>query len=261
MNIGISTASLFPMETENALDKLIEYKFDNFEIFINSNCELNTEFLESIKYKLIRNNLKIVSLHPYTSELENSFFFSEYSRRFCDGLEYYERYFQALKILGGKYVVLHGPKKENTISALEIGERLKRINDTAQKYNVQILIENVERCMGRNLSIFEVLTKSVPELNYVFDIKQAIRSEIPVYNFLDVLGTNLKHLHISDHSSSGDCMPIGAGKFDWITFLTYLKKHEFNGTLVIELYGNQLQDDQVLIDSKKNLELMLNAIL
>ena len=38
--IGISTACLYPLETENALDRLLQLGFRRFEVFLNSFSEL-----------------------------------------------------------------------------------------------------------------------------------------------------------------------------------------------------------------------------
>ena len=49
---------------------------------------------------LKRFDINCVSLHPFTSEMEQLFFFSDYERRIEDALEYYKYYFRFMNMTG-----------------------------------------------------------------------------------------------------------------------------------------------------------------
>ena len=49
METGISTACLYPMETERALDLLLGLGFRRFEVFLNCESELQRPFLQELK--------------------------------------------------------------------------------------------------------------------------------------------------------------------------------------------------------------------
>lgn len=57
-----------------------------------------------------RFDVRCVSVHPFTCEIEQLMFFSEYERRINDILEYYKLYFQFMNIVGAKIFVFHGGK-------------------------------------------------------------------------------------------------------------------------------------------------------
>ena len=90
--VGVSTACLYPMLTEQALLELCKHGIQNVEIFINAPSELEKRFLREIKSMLEHYGVNAVSMHPFTCELETMMFFTGYSRRLSDGLEYYKKY-------------------------------------------------------------------------------------------------------------------------------------------------------------------------
>ena len=60
MNIGVSSACLYPQYLEEALDRLEASGFTDFEIFFNAYSELDPKYLASI-----RKDRKIISVHPF----------------------------------------------------------------------------------------------------------------------------------------------------------------------------------------------------
>ena len=79
---GISTACLYPMEIERALDTLCTLGFDTLELFFNSPSEISPPFVRSLRSVADQSGAKIVSVHPFSSSFEAFMFFSDYYRRF-----------------------------------------------------------------------------------------------------------------------------------------------------------------------------------
>lgn len=94
MRLGISTACLYPMVTEEALDRLLERGFRLFEIFFNTVSELEPGYVEGLRHRLDKAGAEVVSIHPFTSAFEVMLLFSDYSRRTEDGLVFYRSYFE-----------------------------------------------------------------------------------------------------------------------------------------------------------------------
>ena len=54
------------------------------------------------------NHMNITSVHPYCSGFEPFLLFSDYIRRFKDGINIYKDFFWAASYLGAKVLILHG---------------------------------------------------------------------------------------------------------------------------------------------------------
>ena len=70
MRAGISTACLYPMETEKALKTVLDLGFKKLEIFINAYSEMNYNFIKSLKNMADEYGAKIISIHPFSSVFE-----------------------------------------------------------------------------------------------------------------------------------------------------------------------------------------------
>ena len=110
MHIGVSTACLYPMETERSLDTLLSLGFRRFELFLNCFSEVKEDYVRSLRERLETSGAQALSVHPFTSAFENMLFFSDYARRTEDGLTLYRDYFRAANLLGASILVLHGQR-------------------------------------------------------------------------------------------------------------------------------------------------------
>ena len=93
MKLGVSTASLYPLETEKALDSLGENGVEVTEIFFNSPSELNRELIAELRKIREYHGIEVCSVHPCGSVGEPYFLFSGYPRRYNDSFEYYKKYY------------------------------------------------------------------------------------------------------------------------------------------------------------------------
>ena len=109
MKVGISTGCLYPMLTEECIDVLAKLGFTSFEIFFNTFSELKDEYLDMLKYILEKYNARVKSIHPFTSSYESFLLFSDYERRFMDGIKIYEMYFRTARKIGAESPFLRRP--------------------------------------------------------------------------------------------------------------------------------------------------------
>ena len=233
---GISTACFYPMYTETALGMLARLQPRGVEFFINSACELEPGFLKEMRRIVDDAGIRVLSVHPYTSGMEPMYFFSGYDRRFSEGTEVYQRYFQAANLLGADIVVFHGGMRSSKMSYNEYFRRFNRLWEMGACHGVELCHENVARCIGYCSGFFTAMAEALPQVCYVLDTKQAVRAGEDVYEFAKAMGKRLRHVHISDHLPGQDCLVPGRGVLNIPVFLSTIKKNGFDGGVIVELY-------------------------
>lgn len=246
MQIGISTASFYPLYTERGLAKLASWGVPAAEVFINCAAELEEDYLKEQRRAADDAGMRILSVHPYTSGQEPLLFFSAYKRRLAEGMELYRRYCHAANLLGAEVVVFHGDRDG---SALSEGERFHRMGELIRMgrgMGVDICQENVVRCVSRQPAFFVRLAEAVPEARFVYDIKQARMAGEDVYDFAETLGGRIAHLHLSDHDATRPCLPPGEGEMDYPRLFRILERSGFDGGGVVELYRDNFAGEDEL---------------
>ena len=98
--VGISTACYYPKDTFESFCEILKADVPVAEVFMNSLTEITPENLSRYKSEMQAHGTEIVSFHPYMSAFESLLFFSEYTLRISDGIEFYKRFFEAAKVLG-----------------------------------------------------------------------------------------------------------------------------------------------------------------
>ena len=217
MNIGASSACFYPLETEKAFQKICEMGFSHSEIFFNSPSELNSDFVKEMLRIKEHYGITVTSLHPYRSFSEGYDFFSKYKRRFYDATEDYKRFFNAAAELGAKYIVMHGSKHHSEIPLTEYAERFGELDSIARTFSCNVAHENVVDFASASPDFMRFMKEQLgKDFKAVLDIKQARRAGYDYNEFIDVLGENIVHLHLSDFNSEHNCIPPSEnGAFDF----------------------------------------------
>lgn len=254
MKIGISTGCLYPMLTEDCIKVLTECGFDSFEIFFNTFSELEDEYTDKLKYILDSHNAQVKSIHPFTSGYESFLLFSNYKRRFFDGVNMYEMYFRTAMRLGAKKVILHGLRADfkTSLSDEIYFERFKILSQRAKQYGIELLQENVNLFKSNNIEFIKNMSCAIPDnAAFVCDIKQANLGNINPEEMLCAMGKNLRHIHINDFSSDNRCVLPGKGCFDFKAFFNCLNSIGFDGDIIIETYRFSFNEISELADAYK----------
>lgn len=235
LQVGVSTACLYPEPLEDALYQLAVNGAGCVEIFINTHSELKESFVYGLKNILDRFDMGCISLHPYTCEIEPLMFFSDYSRREEDALEYYKLYFNAMNILESKIFVLHGGKADRGKELY--CERYSRLYRLGQEFGVTVAVENVTRCQSRSSAFIREISGMLGnEFAFVLDTKQAVRAGETPFAFLDAAGSSIIHTHVSDYGELGDCLIPGRGSFNFRRFFEKLNSLNPRASAIMELY-------------------------
>lgn len=258
MKAGISTSCFYPQTPEEAVAYLSACRIPNIEIFVNSFFELGKDYLKELGVVLRHGGVHVLSIHPFTCGMEPILFFSDYERRVEDGLEMYRHYFQAANELGAKILVLHGDRRGSNCSEERYFERFSRLARLGKEFGVTVAQENVERCRSGELSFLRRMKEALGmEAQFVLDVKQARRSGEDPMTFLETLGENICHLHISDGGTAGDCLPIGRGEMDFAAFFEKLRELQYEGGVILELYRQNYNGREELIQSYEKLREMI----
>lgn len=234
---GVSTACLYPLETEKSLATLAGAGIRTAEVFLNAPCEMHMGFVKELRLMADAYGVHIPAVHPFSSNEETPMFFTDYPRRFEDGLEQYGRYCEVVRQLGGDILVFHGMHKSLTMNMEEYAQRFARIAQMADRHGVRLCHENVERSASRSPDFFRKLRRYFPEAKFVLDIKQALRASCDPFEMLEAMGEQVAHIHVSDNSPENDCLPIGEGTFEFKRFKEKLMELNYEGCLMLELYG------------------------
>jgi len=199
------------------------------------------------------------SVHPYTCAMEPMMFFSGYSRRIGDALEYYKRYFEAMNILGAEIFIFHGNKSiMNTPNELYF-ESFYRLVRTAAEFGIIVAQENVSRCSSGSLSFMKEMANSLKDdAKFVLDIKQAVRAGESSFEILKTLKDHIVHVHISDHGEMGDCLRIGRGRFNVKGFLSLLNEYSPDCSVMLELYRSNFDGISDLVGNYNILRKMIS---
>ena len=237
MKIGISTACLYPMETERSLETLSSMGFEVYEVFLNTFRELKPDFLNGLKK--IAGQGRIVSVHPFTSAFESLLFFSDYIRRFEDGLSAYRYFLEAAVTLGARLFVLHGQRDYaySAITEEDYFERYAALYRLGKTYGVTVAQENVNRFRSERPSFVKRMRRYLSEeCAFVLDVKQAVRAGEDPYEMLTAMGERLVHVHINDNLPGRDCLLPGEGQMDYRRMRELLDRYTYCGDIVLEVY-------------------------
>lgn len=260
MNIGISTASFYPLETELALEEIGRAGVKNTEIFFNAESELKDSFIDMLIDIKKRYGMNITAIHPTMSLAESFMIFSAYERRFYESLAKFRRYSEIASALGAKYIILHGGKPNGILSDEEYCEKYMALKTETRRNGVTVLQENVHNFRSGDVEFLRSMCDILGhEAEFCFDIKQSIRCGYPPVDMIDEFFYHIKHFHISDHSIESDCQLPGNGNFDFAEFFRYLKNREYNGALMTEVYSFAYQNYSEIFDCHKKLLIYKNT--
>ncbi len=250
LRAGVSTACLYPKPLEESLYDLAVNGISNVEIFVNTHSELKKSFACGIADTLSRFDVKCLSVHPFTCELEPMMLFSEYERRMNDVLEYYKLYFQFMNIVGAEIFVFHGGKGSPNAMREPFCERYSRLYNLGKEFGVTVALENVSRCQsGSSVFVRDCAKILGNEFAFVLDTKQAVRAGENPFSFLEAAGNSIAHVHISDSGQLGDCLLIGKGSFQVKRFLTRLNELNPGCGVILELYRSGFKGISDLVTS------------
>lgn len=252
MRTGVSTACLYPMEVEKALASLLDLDFKVFEIFFNTYQEIEPGFVRNLKNMVDHYGAQVRSVHPFTSGFENMLLFSNYPRRFEDGIAFYRKYFEAASMLGASFLVLHGQRDLFTskISEEEYFERYLKLREVGREYGILLSQENVNALRSADPQFIARMRKyTKDDCSFVFDVKQAVRAGVDPFVMCAAMGKSLVHVHLNDNAAKTDCLLPGRGTMDFKRLMRQLQEQGYQGDFIIEVYRDNFGDIEEFVPS------------
>lgn len=254
MEVGMSLACFYPMEPERAVLEAAKLNIGVCEVFLNTISELDDGYLHALRDECDRHKIRIHSVHPFTSFLENYMFFSPYPRRIADAEEFYQRYADAAKILGAKVVNIHGDRGmglESIENYVNCSAPLMRLQE---KTGIIFSMENVFYNSVNHPEFSVRLRQKMPEVHFTFDIKQAFKGGQDAYALAEAMGDRIVNFHVNDRDDSHICMIPGKGTVDFERIGSLLSTARYSGPALIEVYRGNFDDPSEMMGSKIYLE-------
>lgn len=265
MKIGISTAIFYPHKyTEESIDIVKNIGFDTGEIFLNSFSEYSEEYCKTLREKLDKINFKPVSIHAFGSMFE-PFLFDKYDRRRKDVMDIFRTVCKATSILGGKYYTFHGERSSFIQGVKEDFDFTSKIYDeliyTAKENGIELAQENVAWCKSNDLNFIKGLREHCKEdIKFTLDIKQAYKVKVDPIEYIDVMRENIVNFHINDRDDKNICLLPGKGSVKYNIILKELKKYNYNGDCIIEVYNENFNKLDELTKSKQFIEDIITKV-
>ena len=254
MNIGVSTASLYPLHLEDAFRELAVRGVKTVEIFANSTCEAQEPYISMIKSMMDENEMSICSLHPFSSPMESVFLFGTYDRRIDEMMTLYRGFFEGMNRLGAKIFVLHGAIKSSKCTPEHYVKQFRLLAEAGLEYGITVAQENVCYCLSGELDFLKMMKRELGEhARFVLDLKQARRSGTDALEYVDALGKDIIHCHVSDFDADSDCLPVGKGRFDFRVLHERMSDFGYDGSYIVELYRHNYSDFDELVNSAEYL--------
>ncbi|MHB9035636.1 MAG: sugar phosphate isomerase/epimerase family protein [Armatimonadota bacterium] len=132
-------------------------------------------------------------------------------------------------------------------------DALARLVDMGKELHIKVMLENMPR-FSRVAQIKPIL-EAIPEAELLLDVGHANLDT--AHNFSEELlahfGERLGHVHIHDNRGGKDDMhlPLGVGNINWLKIVRALKNANYDGTVTIEVFGD---DDDYLVMSRDKLK-------
>ena len=250
INIGVSTASLYPLHVEDAFAEIARLGVKSAEVFANSTREAGEPYISQMCDIRDKNGMTVTSFHPFSSPMERVFLFWTYGRRIEEMVEMYSGFFGGMNKLGAKVFVLHGAILSSKCTVSHYLDQFRMLSEVGREYGITVAQENVHYCLSGRLDFLKMMKRELGDnAKFVLDLKQARRSGENPLEYIDSLSDSIVHCHLSDGDESRDCLPVGKGKFDFTTFARKMFSHGYNGAFIVELYRDNYGEFEELKNS------------
>ncbi len=168
-----------------------------------------------------------------------------------------ERCMKVFRDLGADKMNVHPQTKvplhdEEWVVAQNV-EVVARLASLGEEIGVKVMLENMPNFS--RVSQIKPIMEAVPEALLLLDVGHA-NLDTP-HNYSEELlahfGERLGHVHIHDNRGGKDDMhlPLGVGNINWLRVVRALKNANYDGTITIEVFGD---DDDYLVMSREKLK-------
>lgn len=259
MKLGISSGCWYPSLTEDSVVKIKDAGFSAAEIFLCDESETEPLYLKRLKDELDKNEISVISVHPFTSFAEQFVFFSGYKRREESAYKFYRKYHDACHLLGAEIINFHGAT--SYVEPERYAEVYGRLFHEAKEEGLIFCQENVRKfCSGKVSFLSELKRILEGNIAFTLDVKQALMEGEDLSEMIKVMGEDIRLVHVSDSTEFAPCLLPGFGNFDLERFCKELKCVDYDGYLITEVYSQNYQNESDVNKSQKYFSNILNKI-
>lgn len=263
IEIGLSSASFYPLvDTENSISLMKNTGFNIGEIFLNSFSEYEDEFLSNLVQEKYRHNFSIDSVHAFSSSFE-PYIFDDYKRRRKDMMAVFDKVCKAANKLGAKLYTFHGMRHRdfNSLNKKLVLDIYDELVYKALENGILLCQENVCWCMSKDIEFLCFLKENLKyPISFTLDLKQAYKADIEPLKYLKIMGEDIKNLHINDKDNYNVCLLPGRGDIDYKEIFDELKKVNYKGNAIIEVYRDNYDNYDEITNSKKYINNILMVL-
>lgn len=258
MRIGISTASFYNLTMIEDLPAVYaDWGVPYAEYFLNTLSEYEPDFIALLKARTEAAGLTVTSVHPMSSMFESQLF-SLHPRQQADAFRIYEKVLAAGRALNTHRYCMHGAAHlsgaAKNLELYRIAPVFDRLTEMAQAYDIRLTLENVSWCFCREPAFALALLDAMQSdaLHFTLDVKQAVRSGVDPFAFVDAVGDRIDAVHCCDYRvENGQLRYVlpPYGDFDFRKLLAKLREKGFDGDVLVEVYSDTYTDSSELRDA------------
>lgn len=257
MKVGISTATFFSkVLTEDSFSVIQRCGGDTCEVFLTTFYEYASAFAQLLKQR--KGDFDVYSVHSLNTQFEPQLF-NKVPRTYADAESIFRSVLDVGKTIGARAYTFHAQarlKQSVYIDPKFVGDRMSKLGDIASEYGIKLCLENVHWATFDSPEFFRQMKPYAQNIGTVLDIKQARQSGYDWREYLDVMGSSVTNVHVSD-VKDGKIVMVGKGEFPFKELVTRLKDVGYDGPLIIEQYaGNYDSFDEV----KESVEYLKNIL-
>lgn len=252
MITGMSTSCFFSRENvEDSIDVMADMGVKNIEVFLNTLCEYEEDYIRELKKRIDARGMKVLSVHPQGVQFELQMY-TPYERTVKDAKDIFKKVLRAGELLGATGYVYHGGYKIKPGKSRPPIERIAKITsecaNEAKNYGINFLYENVHWCWYCYPDFAtEILNCELSDNVYFnLDIKQAAQAGYSYRDFLYKMAGRLKNVHLCDYTlkSNGAVVPVAPflGVTDLFELKEELNNMGYDGPVILELYSGNYTD-------------------
>ena len=263
MDIGLSSACFYPnLRTENSIRRMKELGFNDGEIFLNTPSEYEEDFLKVLLEQKELYEFNVNSVHAFSGSFE-PYLFDKYDRRKNDMLKQFKKVCKAAKLLGASCYTFHGMRYAdfNELDIKFVIETYNELTYIAVESGIKLAQENVSWCMSADIKFLKLLSEECKyPIYFTLDLKQAYKANVSIEKYINVMGSDIVNLHINDRDENHPCLLPGKGSLNYEDIASKLKRVNYSGKGIIEVYSNNYLNYEELTQVKELVLKKFNAI-
>lgn len=209
---SFSTGALFPLESEDALQRIKNAGFDNAELMPQAMSDAS----EAATKKFEKTGIRIASIH-YPLAMFGMLYTAHKTMR-DDGRRFTEDLLTMGKRMGTDILVVHphSPSYPGYEQLLEqpIIDNLRYLADTCDRFGVTLAMENSPKTCATAEQLSAYIESFGPiNMKPMVDTTEVCEADGDPVEFLSKIKPC--HLHLSDFAGAMKHLPAGEGDIDW----------------------------------------------